>query len=93
MREARLHRAFHAQLSVAPLKRLCGRPVATPRTGLWPYQSESVGRTSRLQRCGKEFDEVGGHGLKRTLVLVKTALLEKGLPLSSFLRIAREFGR
>ncbi|SRR6266566_3729545 len=65
----------------------------TPRTGRWPYQSESVGCTNRLQRCDKEFDEIGGDGLKGSVVLLKTALFKKGLPVASFLAIAREFVR
>jgi hypothetical protein len=44
-----------------------------------------------LQRCDEESTKVGAHGLKGSVVLRKTALFEKGLPLSSFLRVAREF--
>jgi len=67
--------------------------LGRPRAAFEPSHPEGLRFSYCLQGRDEESSKVGGYGLKGSVVLLKTALFEKGLPLASFLGIAREFVR
>lgn len=64
-----------------------------PRTAFGPIECERQCGLRCLQRRYKKCSELGSYGMKGSLLVVKTALVEKALPLSGLLRVSRELIR